>query len=601
MYTPIAMRQLPRNDVFVIADTSTAHIINLFASVLVARNPLITAPPHHSKIWKEAGDHTASASLLAALNRAVVDPFFLRVGKADESATLVPESAQPWLLAVSNLGLSGPLSFPRVYLKQVAVVQDALATLQDEGATSMSSIDVTNSSLAKIIEADTLRVPFAQLAVTLAYEQIIKSGAFDKLTQPDDTGFRTQYTVIERGILLATMLQVLSVQTVLLRIRPLLRFLRTDQAKGRLREEMMPTTLEYWEAIIDRILGIPVHPWIARAEEASLPANRMTPWGDSTPTILMERGFLNSPWDGKGSPTIEERAAWANEMRPRIDPPALLASLEGLLRDLRRFFDDMDQGGHFQKIAAMFNFTSPRSPLNVPLWGTAIKPIHLDGLNSTEAIPSIVALTYQPHLPAQGGKGSPWIGEDMWAHYYGADRMDSTPTVWSEFSGAISVAPEDIVMDSAYYTAKLTPEMLRPKATAFMGDLNDVTVPSTPEAVGTVFGRTEREMFALVQAAPARWSHIFTIEGDRLRSKLNGDLLFYSPRTQMPWLTTITLPRRGCPTVMWALRRGQPETALPVQARFLRDTVVPTATIPMTSAVESLIKDAIPVQLTGVR
>jgi hypothetical protein len=97
------------------------------------------------------------------------------------------------------------------------------------------------------------------------------------------------------------------------------------------------------------------------------------------------------------------------------------------------------------------------------------------------------------------------------------------------------------------------------------------------------------------------WKRIYTIEGDDLKVERPGALLFYSDRTRASWLTTINLPRRGVPSVMWGMKRGLPETAMPTMARFDRDAMIPIPTVPTAGAVDALLRDAMPSPLIGVR
>lgn len=599
MYTTTPLQQLLRTDVAVVADTSMAHVLSLLAKVLAARNPQITAPPDGSVIWESAGDPNAAARLAQTLEAAVNDPFFLRV-KVEPPATapLRTGTYADWLIATANLGLSGLLAFPRKYIKDVPAVRDSLAVLQDDTKHHLGA--VLGGGIDTLMERDEIRVPFARLALTMSYGQILRSGLFDKIPTPDSTTEKGAYTTIERGLLLRVLMQTLAIQTLLLRVRPVLRFLRMDQSRARLREELMPSQVEYWEQIIDRVLAMPVHPWIARAEETALPTNRITPWGDATPTILLERSFIASPWDGVGDPSIEERTAYAQEVAKRLDPPALLEAVTGLLRDLRRLMDDLEVGGRFAKIASVLSFTKPGAPVPIPLWSQAFKVYHLDGLHATESISDLIALSFQLHLPAQGPVESPWIGEDSWANYTGAERANSKPSVWNTYVGSVSIAPEDVIADSAWHTSRFTPRMFAFKTDSYKGDMGAVFFNATPEGVAAVLGKSLPELTTVVAKSPADWNHIFEVvqasdgTASGIKARRPKELLFYSDRTRLPWLTTIDLPRKGVPTLMWAMRRGRPDTALPVRARFLRDPIVPLPSVPLASAISGLERTATP-------
>jgi hypothetical protein len=294
-------------------------------------------------------------------------------------------------------------------------------------------------------------------------------------------------------------------------------------------------------------------------------------------------------------------------MSQLIDAPVLLEAVQPLLKELRRFFDEIEEGGRFTKLAGVFGFTTPGGPIPIPLWGSAFKPIFMDGLNATESVPDLVAASFNIHLPAQGPKISPWIGDDQWENYLGADRANSSPSVWSEFIGSICIAPEDVVVDDAFYSGRFSPAMFRFKEESFLGDTSAMPFPATQQGVASIIGRTEKELATLVIKSPQEWAHIFTVIGSASGSPAGikpvrpDSLLFYSDRTRMTWLTTIPLPRQGVPTVMWAMRRGKPETAMPTRARFLRDRVVPTATVPLAGAIDRLTQDSISARLTGVK
>jgi hypothetical protein len=111
----------------------------------------------------------------------------------------------------------------------------------------------------------------------------------------------------------------------------------------------------------------------------------------------------------------------------------------------------------------------------------------------------------------------------------------------------------------------------------------------------------------LVIREPAEWKHIFTVVNsstgtpEGIKANRPDALLFYSDRTRMTWLTGVSLPRRGVPTVMWAMRRGKPETAMPTRARFLRDSAIPAPTVPIAGAIDKLQTDAIAARLGGVK
>jgi len=601
MYETTSLRMNVRSDVMAVGDTSTGHIINLLARVVAARNPLITAPPMESALWQAVGKPEAADNLYHALRTAIMDPVFLKAGFKVPTNLNEDGEIAPLLISVANLGLSSMLSFPRTYALDITGMKTILTLLQDEQKTSVSNVKIEGKGVKDIMEQDTLRVPFAMFALTFAYEQIVRSGVFDKLPPAEASAERAPFTIIERGLLLSTMMRMLAMQTLFLRVRPLLRYLRMPQSAERLREEMMPDNVAYWEAIIDDVLALPVHPWIARAEEPSLPMNRATPWGESTPTILLERGFLRAPWDGRNDPSAAQRRGYAAEMASRLDPPVLLASLELLLRDLRRFIMEVREDNRFTRVATVLGFTSPRGPMNIPMWGPAFRPVHTDGLNATEAVTDLIALSYQLHLPTLRYGTTPWVGEKTFVDYLGADRADSHASVWSENAATISIAPEDVIMDASFAAARFVPEMFQFMKDSYRGDLGAMDFPATIEGVANVLGKSSLELAIAVKAKPIKWGHIFTVEGDEITPVRKDERLFISERTQAPWLTSITLPRRGVPTVLWGFRRGLPDTAAPVMAQFIRNGELPISTVPMASAVDRLITDAIPGTHQGIK
>lgn len=604
MLINIPLQDLPRPDVTVVTDSDMTHTITLLARVLRARNPLITAPPPGNVAWSSVGTDLTKDPIVDLLNAAVIDPTFLRLPKTPDAEGPLAENPalRPWLIAATNVGLSGLLSFPRVYANSVPAVQEALKILCSEGTTNSGRYPEKGDELSELIKRDPMRIPFCQIALSMAYETIVRSGLFTKLTPAENSSERGQMAVFERALLLRTLLRVLSIQTVMPRLRPILRYLRMEQPKARLREELVPANVEYWEQIIDRILAMPVHPWMARVEETSLPTSRATPWGRSTPTIILDRTYLRSPWGGRGTPTEGERAAYATEMTTRLDAPVVLDGLQPILKDFRRFMDDIETDGHFARIAAVLNFTTPRTPTPIPLWGDAFQPIHMDGLNATTSIQDLVATSYQIHLPVLGAVHSPWVGDDERINYFGAERADGTNTMWSEFAATFAVAPEDIVADDNFFASRFTPKMFQMKSTHYKGDMSAMMFPATIEGVASILGKKVPEMTALIKADIGQWAHIFSVNGnEEVKPNDPEGTLFYSDRTAMTWLTDITLPRRGVPTVMWALRRGKPETALPTRARFVRDAMIPVATVPLAGAVAKLEKDAIPVALGGVK
>jgi len=589
-------------DVTVVADTATAHVINLLARTLTARNPLITVPPADSPVWEGAGDYSASGQIMKTLSRAVTDPFFLRVGGDKELLRAQVEAADvPWLIAATNIGLAGLLQFPRAYLRDVPAVAEPLTTLAAEDQASMSNVPIRGASWTEIIEKDTLRVPFARVALSLAYETIVKSGLFDKIAPPDTTTEKAPYAVLQRGQLLAALLRVLAIQTPLLRVRPLLRYLRMEQSKTRLREILQPANVEYWEGIVDRVLNMPVHPWIARAEEATLPANRKTPWGPATPTILLERGFLSSPWDGRGEPTREQRSEYADAMAQVLDPAILLESVQPLLKGLHTFMLDLDVDGRFAKIASLLRFVKPSTPRPIPLWSDSFHPVFMDGLYATEAISDLITTSYQIHLPAQGLHGTPWVGEDTWFTYTGAARIDGEASPWSENTGFYLVSPTDVVMDEAFYSNRFTPQMFKAKSKSYRGEIGAVFFTATLESIASIIGRTVPDLTRLVIKHKDAWRHIFEVEGDAVKPRNPSEILYYSSHTAQTWLTPIELPRRGAPSIMWALRRGLPDSVMGVRARFLRDTMVPEPTVPIASAVTKIVTDSTVEPLLGVK
>jgi hypothetical protein len=595
------LRQHIRSEVAVVADTATSHVITLLASTLSARNPLITAPPMHSIIWDRAGDMKAAGELMETYNRAIVDPFFLRAGAEGGDVPKDRGSLNPWLIATANLGIQSLFSFPRVYLNTLQPLRDALKALQDEAAVTLSSLPLDGSTLETLVEKDALRVPFAKVALALAYENIVRSGVFDKIPKPEAQGEGRQYVMSERALLLSAMLRMLAVQTVLLRVRPLLRYLRTEQSRARLRMSMVPANVEFFENMMDRILAIPVHPWIALAEETTLPANRITPWGNTTPTVLLERGFLASPWDGRKPATSADLAAYATSMNEKLDPQVMLERIKGLILQLRQYFDDLEDQGRFSKMASLFNFTTPRGPVNIPMYGDAYQPLYMDGLNADQAVQNIIAATFQLHLPAQGPKGSPWIGAKKIDTFYGADRADGSSNMWSENWGSVAIAPEDVVLDQAFALSKLTPAAFRFKDQDYKGDLDAMFVPATVEGIAPLVGLSALELTNEVRDHAGKWKHIFTVDGDKVAPTRPNGLVFYSERTRSTWLTTIDLPRRGVPTVMWAMVRGRAETAMPTMTEVVRDTTIPAPTVPMNSAIDGLVAQTTPSPLTGIR
>jgi hypothetical protein len=596
------MLQLPKPDLFIVGDTSGIHVISLLARVLIARDPLITRPPSESIAWQKAGDPGVAEDVTRALHAAANDPFFMRVRTGVEPPKIegLPSNYQPWILAASNLGLASLLSFPRVHVSEVDDLMEALTKLaQPEGHT----IGDGSAPIKTLIDTDPMREPFAQMALTMNYERLIKSGLFDRLAPVEVQGDKGPSAIAQRGLLLATLMRILAMQTPLLRIRPLLRFLRTPQSMTRIREEMEGSRVEHWESLIDRILKHPVHPWIAKAEEASLPTSRMTAWGDASPTILLERDFLKSPWNGDGNPTAGERETFARAMKDRLDAPQLLEKMMPTIKELRRYLDDIEDGARGPKITALLGFTLPSSPIQIPLWGGSFKPVHYDGLNTSEPVADLIAASYGIHLPARTSSASPWIGEEGFVPYSGASRMDGDGLPWGAFSAQVYLSPEDVIVDTSFHVKRNSPDMLRFVSDGYQGDLTAYTFPATVKDVAAVFGRSEVEMATEILANSIAWRHIFTLtetKGGREIRAAKNEPVFYSDRTKMPWLRPITLPRMGVPTVMWGMRRGLPDTCLAVQGRFLRDPQIPLPSIPLTGAVDKLVDLAISAQLAGV-
>jgi hypothetical protein len=602
MYTKVDLLQLPKPDITVIGDTSGIHTIALLARVLKARDPLITNPPAESVVWQRAGDIDIGAELMRAMHAAANDPFFLRLrtGQDPVKPPAIDTIYQPYLLAAMNLGVNSLLSFPRVYLSTVPDMADALNKLsQPEGHV----LGDGSLPIAAMIEQDPLREPFAQVALTMNYERLIKSKIFDRLDPTEVQTDKGPSATTQRGLLMATMMRILAMQTPLLRIRPLLRFLRMPQSQVRMREELMAHELEHWESLIDRILQHPVHPWIAKAEEASLPATRMTPWGDASPTILLEREFLKSKWDGSGAPGPAERAAFTRDMNTRLDAPLLLEKMVPTIKALREYLIDIEDGGRGQKITTVLGFTLPSAPTQIPLWGGAFHPIHFDGLNTNEPVNDLVAASYGIHLPARTPKAAPWIGEEAIVNYTGNSRMDGDGAPWGAYVGTINVAPEDIIVDASFHTKRFTPSMLKYISDGYQGDLTAYIFNPTPREVGAVFGLSEAQVRADVATNPSQWRHIFSVEETKGTTELKAvkdEPLFYSEKTRMPWLKEVTLPRLGVPTVLWGMRRGLADTCLGVAARFIRDPQIPLPSIPLTGAVDKLVTLALSAQLAGV-
>lgn len=611
MLTNVPLRTLPETEITVIGDVGMAHTINLLATVLLARKPRITAPPT-SSIWGSLSDPKKAEELMRALEHAKADPFFLRIGAAKrvlDEKEAIGELDANWLAAVSSIGLEGMLAFPTVTLDRVPSLVQNLRTLQDENKMDLSL--PSKPTMAEMIEKDAIRVPFTNMAIDMAYEQIVRGGAFDKLQPVENTAEKAPYAAFERGLLMLTLVRVLSIQTMLLRLRPTLRYLRMEASRERLRQDMIPANVEYWEALIDRVLALPVHPWIALAEQPSVPTSRLTPWG-IVPTILMERTVLRCPWNGVGEKSRSERVAYAQSMTAQVDPVLVLEQTQPLLLALRDFLNTVEVEGRFAKVASMMSFTTVGGPLQIPLWGEAFRPVHMDGLNATESITDFLPLIFQPHLPAQAPDGSPWVGEDERMMYTGAARADGDLAAWEAKVGSIALAPEDVLADQSFYAGRYSPAVLQFVKDAYLGDVDAYRVPATVEGVATLFGRSKDEMTALVKADPAPWAHIFTI-GTRgqqgVEPPLGGfpivptrpsEQLFVSARTQLTWLTTVPLPRRGVPTTMVAVRKGRPIVIMPVTSRFWRDGIVPAPTVPMQGAIDRLIAAAIPSPLTGL-
>jgi len=602
MYTKVDLLQLPKPDITVVGDTSGIHTIALLARVLKARDPLITNPPAESIVWRQAGNTEIGAELMRAMHAAANDPFFLRVrtGQDPVNPPGINTVYQPYLLAAANLGVNSLLSFPRVYLSTVPQIADALTALsQPEGHV----LGDGSRPIADLIEKDPLREPFAQVVLTMNYERLIKSKIFDRLDPTEVQTDKGPSATTQRGLLMATMMRILAMQTPLLRIRPLLRYLRMPQSQVRMREEMMAHELEHWESLIDKILQHPVHPWIAKAEEATLPTTRMTPWGDASPTILLERNFLNSPWDGSGMPTPEERAAFTRDMNQKLDAPILLEKMVPTIKALREYLIEIEDGGRGQKITTVLGFTLPSASTSIPLWGGSFNPIHFDGLNTNEPVSDLIAASYGIHLPARTAKAAPWIGEEAIINYTGNSRMDGDGAPWGAYVGTINIAPEDVIVDASFHVKRFTPTMLRFISEGYQGDLTAYIFNPNPREVGSVFGLSEEQIKADVAANPAQWRHIFTIEERRGATELQpvkNEPLFYSEKTRMPWLKEVPLPRLGVPTVLWGMRRGKADTCLGVAARFIRDPQIPLPSIPLTGAVDKLVQLALSAQLAGV-
>lgn len=606
---PLVPDSLPRSNVSVIGDTNYSHTMSLLSRTLRARNPVITAPPVNSIIWQNIGGGKQIEEIGAFLKHLLNNPFFLRASSGAKEGIPLDGAVQPWLVAIASLGVSGMLNFPRIHLNDLpdsAVFLDILEKEEFDPPVKMTAEEV---DLDHIMEEDPKREPFARLILTMAYEAMIKSGLFTKIAPPENTAEREQFLRVERILLLRTMLQIVSMQTTLLRVRPILRYLRTDQARIRLSEDFEPSRLEYWESLIDRVLALPVHPWIAMAEGPSVPTARRTPWGASTPTILLDRIFFRDIWDGKGNRTAQEIAAEAMKLQARIDPVRLLQKLGDMLKAFRRLLDEIDESGRAQKIYTLLGFTTTVSPVRIPLWDVDVMPFYSDGLNSTAAVADLIEASYQPHFPAQSGRGSPWIGENDIILYYGADRIDGKGNVWSEYTATINVSPEDVLAADGFFAGRISPKGLLYKDESYLGDLDAVQLPSELGSIAALFGRSKGEIIAEIHAHPAEWAHIAVPTdsgrpsaqgGPSVTFKKEGATLFFSERTQTPWLVPVKLPRIGVPSVMWTLVRGRADVAMATMAQFVRDRLIPVATVPLTGAVSTLVTKAVSAQLTGL-
>jgi len=329
MLIQLPLKQLPRPELTVVSDTNMGHLIALYARVLKARNPLITAPPANSIVWKNAGSASAGEELMVTLTKAINDPFFLRLRQNTDDkmpqGPIAKEVDQQWLIAVINMGMSGLLNFPRSHLKEIPTLLEALTTLEDI-AGPYSSVSPT-APIKDALSADPVRIPLAQVILTMNYENIVRSGAFERPTPTDNTVEKAPYGIIERGLLVSVLLQTIALQSVLMRIRPVLRYLRMESSRLRLREEMIPAQVEYWEAIIDRILGLPVTPGSRQPSgRPSLPTGRLR---GATPRQRSYSSARSSTRPGTGPVTHppplapSTRTSWT---RTSIRPPSSTGS-----------------------------------------------------------------------------------------------------------------------------------------------------------------------------------------------------------------------------------------------------------------------------------
>lgn len=312
------------------------------------------------------------------------------------------------------------------------------------------------------------------------------------------------------------------------------------------------------------IRSIPIHPWLAEAERLAAPANRYTPWYDSSRTTGLARGGLFrvleavrvSKATGGGS---------ANAYKRLLTTVCYYA----VVRESKRLLDERNAmvESELSASATLLGYVTQGKPtpsVELHLHGETLNIYVAAGGQTNKAMPSILARMVSRVVPSSEVDGSRKHSRAAALHEYDAAGPAATGNA-ELFTREVPmyVTPHHPEADKAFILGTVSPQSVRAKDDHnWFGDDSAIEAPATEAGIREIVGSgpTDAEVLeVLARVNP---------------NKVAGMRVFISNQTREVWRRRVELPLNARPQSLIALLGGGTLTASPINAYIGRTAVV---------------------------
>jgi len=293
--------------------------------------------------------------------------------------------------------------------------------------------------------------------------------------------------------------------------------------------------------------------------------------------------------------TVGSRLSIDKALQNRLDPREMYKLLWLVVAEHDERLTLWQEKGDLEAVEKALRFVKPGRPAATPLWGASVSIRHTTLLSTTKAVPDHISLETDLTIPAATAEANGVLPY----RYTAVNPLPVSPIggdqrkamVRGYGTAAIGVEPEDRERTiGGDVMGVLPPQHIAWVGESYKGESDAVFFNATLEGLASYMGVPEAEVVTEIGKDYPAWQGIISEKGDFVTGK--GSLLYVSAETRCrPWLQTITVPNL-LPEFCVVNQVGQPTLVVPVVFRLFITPRAPVADVPMTAAIDSVVRVA---------